>query len=57
VCQQVPDEAGVHDVIQQLCQQGQVLLRAQQAGVVLVEKLGSSKGCKPPSNTPASSVM
>lgn len=41
VCQQVPDGAGVHYIIQQLSQQGQVLLRAQRSSIVLVQELSS----------------
>jgi hypothetical protein len=45
VCQQVPDEAGVHDIIQELSQQGQVLLGAQLARIMLVKVLSSRQGC------------
>jgi hypothetical protein len=45
VCQQVPDEAGVHDVIQELSQQGQVLLGAQLTRIMLVKVLSSRQGC------------
>jgi len=45
VCQQVAYEAGADDVIQQLAQQGQMLLCGQRARVMLVQELSSGRRC------------
>lgn len=45
MCQQVPYEAGVHDIIQQLGQQSKVLLGVELGGIMPVKKLSSRQRC------------